>query len=100
MAPNLLDVQGTEGQAMCLGIPGQVTSIEDSPVGMTMGMVNFGGITKRVCLAYVPDAQVGDYVLVHVGFAISMIDAKEAAEVFQFLDKMSELSELQIRQPA
>ena len=83
---------------MCLGIPGEVTSIEESPIEMTMGTVSFGGITKRVCLAYVPDVKVGDFVLVHVGFAISKVDEREAAEVFEFLQKMSELSELEVRQ--
>jgi hydrogenase expression/formation protein HypC len=83
---------------MCLGIPGEVTSIEESPVDMTMGTVSFGGITKRVCLAYVPEVKVGDFVLVHVGFAISKVDEREAAEVFEFLQKMSELSELEVRQ--
>jgi hydrogenase expression/formation protein HypC len=83
---------------MCLGIPGEVTSIEESPVEMTMGTVSFGGITKSVCLAYVPDVKVGDFVLVHVGFAISKVDEHEAAEVFDFLQKMSELSELEVRQ--
>ena len=83
---------------MCLGIPGEVTSIEESPVEMTMGTVSFGGITKSVCLAYVPDVKVGDFVLVHVGFAISKVDEHEAAEVFQFLQEMSELTELEVRQ--
>ena len=85
---------------MCFGIPGQVTSIEESPVEMTMGTVSFGGITKTVCLAYVPEVKVGDFVLVHVGFAISKIDEHEASEVFGFLQRMSELSELEVRQEA
>jgi hydrogenase expression/formation protein HypC len=85
---------------MCLGIPGQVTSIEKSPVGMTMGTVSFAGVTKTVCLAYVPDVEVGDFVLVHVGFAISKIDERQAAEVFEFLQQTSELAELGIAQPA
>ncbi len=79
---------------MCLAVPGKVTKIEESPVGMTMGKVNFGGIVKTVCLAYVPEVQVGDYVVVHVGFAISKVDEAEAAKVFQYLKEMNELDEL------
>ena len=63
---------------MCLGVPGKIVQIDENPTGMTMGRVNFGGILKEVCLAYVPEAQVGDYVVVHVGFAISCIDEAEA----------------------
>lgn len=84
---------------MCLGVPGQVVAIEESPVGMTMGRVSFGGITKEVCLAYTPEAKVGDYVVVHVGFAISKIDEIEANRVFEFLQEMDELQELDIAQP-
>lgn len=78
---------------MCLGIPGRVVRIDDDPIGMTMGQVDFGGIRKEVCLAYVPEAREGDYVLVHVGFAISRIDEDEAIEVFETLRKMGELDE-------
>jgi hydrogenase expression/formation protein HypC len=84
---------------MCLGIPGQVIEIEPNPLGMTQGKVSFGGITKQVCLAYVPEAEVGDYVVVHVGFAISKIDEQEAKEVFRFLEKLGELAELETPQP-
>ena len=70
---------------MCLGVPGKVIEIDENPLGMTMGRVSFGGIVKEVCLAYVPEAQVGDYVIVHVGFAISKIDEAEAMEVFEYL---------------
>lgn len=84
---------------MCLGVPGKVISIEPSPTGMTMGRVNFSGITKEVCLAYVPEVRVGDYVVVHVGFAISTVDEEEAQEVFRFLEQMDELGELEIPQP-
>lgn len=80
---------------MCLGIPGKVTHIEPDPLGMTMGKVNFGGIAKDVCLAYVPDVQVGEYVIVHVGFAISKVDEQEAMEVFKMLQEMGELEELE-----
>lgn len=84
---------------MCLGVPGQVVSIEQDPLGMNMGEVSFAGIKKKVCLAYTPEAEVGDYVVVHVGFAISRIDEREAREVFQFLEEMDELGELDIPQP-
>ena len=85
---------------MCLGIPGRVVSIEENPLGMTQGKVSFGGITKDVCLAYVPGVGVGDYVVVHVGFAISRIDEHEAAEVFRLLERMNETAELKIPQPS
>jgi len=79
---------------MCLGVPGKILDIEENALGMTMGTVSFGGIKKEVCLAYVPEAQVGEYVIVHVGFAISQIDADEAQEVFRTLEAMGELEEL------
>ena len=61
---------------------------------MTMGTVSFGGIRKEVCLAYVPDVKVGEYVLVHVGFALSRIDEDEAKKVFETLRDMGELADL------
>jgi hydrogenase expression/formation protein HypC len=73
--------------------------IQENPLGMTMGRVNFGGIVKEVCLAYVPDVQLGDYVIVHVGFALNKIDEEEAMEVFEFLRQMDELGELDIPEP-
>lgn len=80
---------------MCLAIPGQILSIEgDDPFSRT-GKVSFGGIVKEVNLAYVPEAKVGDYVIVHVGFAISVVDEQEALEVFEYLRQMDELAELQ-----
>jgi len=84
---------------MCLGVPGKIVQIDENPLGMTMGRVSFGGVLKEVCLAYVPEAQVGDYVIVHVGFAISQVDEAEAQEVFKFLAEMEELAELEIPQP-
>ena len=83
---------------MCLGIPGQVKKIYEAN-GARMGQVNFGGIIKEVCLAYVPEVEVGDFVVVHVGFAISKVDEAEAQEVFRFLEQMDELGELDIPQP-
>lgn len=79
---------------MCLAIPGKVTSVTgDDPLART-GRVDFGGIQKDVNLAYVPDAKVGDYVIVHVGFALSVVDEKEANTVFEYLREMGELLEL------
>jgi hydrogenase expression/formation protein HypC len=84
---------------MCLGVPGKVLSIEPDLLGMNMGKVSFGGITKQVCLAYVPDVEIGEYVVVHVGFAISKIDEEEARRVFELLHEMGELAELEVPQP-
>ncbi|HEY76470.1 MAG TPA: HypC/HybG/HupF family hydrogenase formation chaperone [Thermoflexia bacterium] len=72
---------------MCLGIPGRIVEIDDNPL-MRMGKVDFGGVIREVCLAYVPEAQVGDYVIVHVGFAISRIDEEEAQETLRLLAEM------------
>ena len=84
---------------MCLGGPGKVVEILENPVGMTMGRVSFAGIVKEVCLAYTPEVEVDDYVVVHVGFAISTIDEEEAHKVFEYLREMDELGELEIPQP-
>jgi hydrogenase expression/formation protein HypC len=80
---------------MCLGVPGKIIEIQNNPLGMAMGKVSFGGIAKEVCLAYVPEAQIDDYVIVHAGFALNVIDEKEAMEVFELLKEMQELSELE-----
>jgi hydrogenase expression/formation protein HypC len=80
---------------MCLAIPGKILNIaEDGPM-MRTGRVSFGGIVKQVNLAYVPEAGVGDYVIVHVGFAISTLDQQEADRVFEYLRQMDELQELE-----
>ena len=81
---------------MCLGVPGKILSLEPNAVGMTMGKVSFGGVAKEVCLAYVPEAQVGDYVIVHAGFALNTLDEQEANEVFELLQQMGELAELTV----
>ena len=78
---------------MCLGIPGKVVETYREH-DVLMGKVDFGGIAKRVCLEHVPEVQTGEYVLVHVGFALSRIDEAEAARVFEFLDQMNQLDEL------
>ena len=80
---------------MCLAVPGKIESIEGTDPIFRSGKVNFGGIMKNINLAYVPDAKVGDYVLVHVGFAISTIDEAEAREVFEYLRQIGELAELE-----
>lgn len=80
---------------MCLGVPGKIISISGDDPLTRMGKVSFGGIIKDACLAYVPDAQVGDYVIVHVGFAISRLDEHEAQQVFEYLRQMDELRELE-----
>lgn len=78
---------------MCLAIPGQLLSITNDDPLMRMGKVRFGGIIKEVNLAYVPEAIVGDYVVVHVGFAISTLDASEAERVFAYLQELGALDE-------
>jgi hydrogenase expression/formation protein HypC len=79
---------------MCLGVPGRLERIEENPLGVTTGVVSFGGIRKEVCLAYVPEARVGDYVLVHVGFAISLIDEAEAKATLDLLTQLGDLEGL------
>ena len=84
---------------MCLGVPGKVTRIDEASIGMPMGTVDFGGVVKEVCMAYVPEAGVGDFVLVHVGFALSRIDEEEAHQVFRTLAEMGELADLGLPRP-
>ncbi len=79
---------------MCLGIPGRILEIYEKD-GLPMGRVEFSGIVKEICLAYTPEAQVDDYVIVHVGFAISRIDEQEAQEVFSYLNEIGEAGELE-----
>lgn len=79
---------------MCLGVPGRVIDTYEEH-DMLMGKVDFGGVFKRVCLAHVPEVRHGDYVIVHVGFALSVIDEHEAKQVFEFLEAMGELDDLE-----
>lgn len=79
---------------MCLAVPGRLVSIEGLDPFQRSGRVDFAGIVKQVNLAYVPDALVGDYVLVHVGFAISKVDEEEAARVLSYLSAMGDLADL------
>jgi len=80
---------------MCLGIPGRVVETYREN-DLLMGKVGFGGVSKSVCLEHVPDAKPGEYVLVHVGFALSRIDEAEAARVFSFLEAMNQLDDLEV----
>jgi len=82
-----------KGLAMCLGIPGKVVSTYCEH-DVLMGKVDFSGVSKRVCLEHVPEVQAGEYVLVHVGFALSRFDPEEATRVFEFLERMNQLDEL------
>ncbi|MBN1954698.1 MAG: HypC/HybG/HupF family hydrogenase formation chaperone [Anaerolineae bacterium] len=77
---------------MCLGIPGRIIETDDAPL-MRMGRVDFGGIVREVCLAYVPEAGLDDYVIVHAGFAISRLDEKEAQETLDLLAEMGILEQ-------
>lgn len=79
---------------MCLAIPGKVVEAYDRG-GLRMARVQFGGIIREACLDYVPDTRIGEYVLVHVGFAISKVDEQEAARTYQLLEEMDQLTELQ-----
>ncbi len=75
---------------MCLGIPGKVIEIRDD-AALLMGKVDFGGVRKEICLAYTPEVGLGDYVIVHVGFAISRVDEVEALTTLEVLGQMGEL---------
>ena len=77
---------------MCLAVPGKILSVEGTDPILRTGRVSFGGIVKQINLAYVPEAKVDDYVLVHVGFAISTIDEEEAKQVFDYLKQMGDLA--------
>jgi len=78
---------------MCLAVPGKIISIDSGDELTRSGRVSFGGSIKEINLACVPEAKIDDYVLVHVGVAISIIDAEEAAKVFQYLKEMDELTD-------
>lgn len=80
---------------MCLAIPGKISSVVDGDAHNRQGTVDFGGILKEVDLSLVPEAGMGDYVLVHVGFAIARVDEEEAQQVFQYLEEFEDLGELE-----
>jgi hydrogenase expression/formation protein HypC len=84
---------------MCLAIPGKIISIAEEDGFLRPARVEFGGVVKKVSLACVPDATVGQYVLVHAGMAISIVDETEAKQVFEYLDRMGELAELETGAP-
>ena len=77
---------------MCLGIPGKIIEIYATD-GLRMGKVDFGGVQREACLAYVPEAEIGDYTIIHVGFAISRLSEEEARETFSLLREMVILEE-------
>lgn len=78
---------------MCLAIPGKIVELLDTP-GVKMAKVDFGGVFREACLEYLPEAGLGDYVMVHVGFAISKVDEEEAERTYQLLREMDQLAEL------
>lgn len=77
---------------MCLGVPGKIIEIYEAN-GLTMGKIDFGGVLREACLTYVPEAKVGDYVLVHVGFALNVISEAEANETLALLNEIASLEE-------
>jgi hydrogenase expression/formation protein HypC len=79
---------------MCLAVPGKILSVEGEDFART-ARVSFGGIVKQVSLAYLPEANVGDYAIVHVGFALSLLDEQEALQTFEYLKQMGELADLE-----
>lgn len=78
---------------MCLGVPGRVLEVDGSDADLPMGRVEFGGVKQQVCLAHVPDAKPGDWVLVHVGFALTRISEAEAERTFELLRELDAASE-------
>jgi hydrogenase expression/formation protein HypC len=78
---------------MCLGVPGKIIELYEAG-GLRMGKVDFGGVTREACLAYVPEAQVNDYTIIHVGFALNIISEEEALETLDLLRQIGELSVL------
>jgi hydrogenase expression/formation protein HypC len=80
---------------MCLAVPGKIVSVSGDDPLARMGRIDYGGIVKEASLAYVPEAGVGDYVIVHVGFALSKVDEEEANKVLEYLREMNELAELE-----
>ncbi|HEY3414439.1 MAG TPA: HypC/HybG/HupF family hydrogenase formation chaperone [Armatimonadota bacterium] len=84
---------------MCLAVPGKIKSIENTDPVLRAGKVDFGGVSRDVNLSFVPEANVGDYVIVHVGFALSKLDEQEANEVFDYLRQMEE-ADAQVRAEA
>jgi hydrogenase expression/formation protein HypC len=84
---------------MCLAIPGKVLSISGDDPLTRMGRIDFSGVIKQASLAYVPEVKADDYVIVHVGFALSKVDEDEAQKVFEYLKQMDELGDLEEKSP-
>ena len=79
---------------MCLAVPGKITEIYEQN-GMLMGKIDFGGVVREACLAYVPEAKIGDYTLIHVGFALNLIDEQEAKETLDLLEEIANQDEVE-----
>jgi hydrogenase expression/formation protein HypC len=79
---------------MCLAVPGKIVEIYEIN-GLLMGKIDFGGVVREVCLTFVPEAKVGDYTIIHVGFALNLIDEKEAMETLTLLDEISNQGEIE-----
>lgn len=75
---------------MCLGVPGKIIEIYETS-GLKMGTIDFGGVTREACLAYVPEAKIGDYTIIHVGFALNVISEEEAQETLDLLRQVAEV---------
>jgi hydrogenase expression/formation protein HypC len=78
---------------VCLAVPGKVVSIDESNPELKMAKVNFSGVSKEVCIQWLPDVKIGDYVLVHVGFALNKVDEKDAEETLRILREMGDIEE-------
>ena len=83
---------------MCLAIPGKIVAFHERD-GVRMGKIDFGGICRDACLEYIADAALGNYVMVHVGFAISKVDEEEAARTYKYLIEMNQLGEIEAPEP-
>ena len=77
---------------MCLGVPGQVVSLDEPNDGLVMGKVSFGGVEREVCFGYASEAKLGDYVLVHVGFAIAVLDETEAQRILEDFEAIARIN--------
>jgi len=77
---------------MCLGVPGKIIDIYESN-GLRMGKIDFGGVVREACLAYVPEAKIGDYTLIHVGFALNIISEEESQQTLELLNQILEMEE-------
>jgi hydrogenase expression/formation protein HypC len=77
---------------MCLGIPGKITEIYETS-GLKMGKIDFGGVTREACLEYIPDAKIGDYTIIHVGFALNIISEEEAQETLKLISDIANVGD-------